>query len=125
MSRDKDYTRLMNSRRWQRLRIAVLNAHPLCANCEKEGRVAPATEVHHIVPIETRRGNIAAMAELAYSPSNLMPLCHRCHYLIHQGLCKGSKQERAKRTAAQTQDYCKRFFGIEPADPGATFSDGV
>jgi 5-methylcytosine-specific restriction protein A len=36
--------------RWQRARAAHLAAHPLCVECQKEGRVEPATEVDHVIP---------------------------------------------------------------------------
>lgn len=57
-------------RTWQRVRAAFLAAHPLCADCEKIGRVTPATEVHHVVPV--RDGGSA-------SEDNLLALCKSCH----------------------------------------------
>jgi len=56
--------------RWQRLRLAFLAAHPLCAACAQAGRVEPATDVHHIVP--RRSGG-------SDEESNLQALCHACH----------------------------------------------
>lgn len=35
-------------RRWERIRIAHLSAHPLCADCAIEGRITAATEVDHV-----------------------------------------------------------------------------
>ena len=35
---------------WQRARKAYLAQHPLCARCERQGIVEPATVVHHTVP---------------------------------------------------------------------------
>lgn len=43
----------------------------MCAHCATIGRVEPATEVDHVVPI--RRGG----ARL--DPANLQALCKRCH----------------------------------------------
>lgn len=57
--------------RWRRVRANYLRAHPLCAHCATIGRVEPATEVDHVVPI--RRGG----ARL--DPANLQALCKRCH----------------------------------------------
>jgi 5-methylcytosine-specific restriction protein A len=56
--------------RWQRLRQAFLNEHPLCAHCAAAGRVEAATDVHHLVP--RRDGGSDA-------DSNLQALCHACH----------------------------------------------
>lgn len=56
--------------RWQRVRAMYLRSHPLCADCEAAGRVAVATDVHHIV---------ARRAGGSDDESNLMALCHACH----------------------------------------------
>lgn len=36
--------------RWRRLRERFLSEHPLCAECLKQGRAVPATDVDHIRP---------------------------------------------------------------------------
>ena len=41
-------------RTWQKARAVYLQEHPLCVECQREGRVTPATVVDHIVP---HRGN--------------------------------------------------------------------
>lgn len=56
--------------RWQRVRAMYLRSHPLCARCEREGRVSMATDVHHIIP--RRDGG-------ADTESNFEALCHSCH----------------------------------------------
>lgn len=65
-----------NSARWRRLRLMVLNTHPLCADPfaihATWGRVEPAVEVDHIVPL------VEAL-DLAYDEMNLQPLCRGCH----------------------------------------------
>ena len=38
-------------RRWQEARDAYLRAHPLCAECKRQGKVVTATCVDHIVPV--------------------------------------------------------------------------
>ena len=58
--------------RWRRYRESFLGRFPLCAGCEREGRLAPAIVVDHIVP---HRGDQA----LFWSPSNHQPLCLSCH----------------------------------------------
>jgi 5-methylcytosine-specific restriction protein A len=46
----------------------VINEQPLCAQCQREGRLTPGNEVDHI-------DNDASNNER----SNLENLCHRCH----------------------------------------------
>jgi len=36
---------------WQRIRAQFLRLHPLCVQCQAEGRVTASTVVDHIVPI--------------------------------------------------------------------------
>ena len=38
-------------RAWKRIRDRHIAQHPLCERCEKEGRLVPAQEVHHKIPI--------------------------------------------------------------------------
>ncbi len=64
--------RFYNSTAWRKLRAMFLRANPLCVDCEKLGRVTPATEVHHV---KDRRDH----PESALSPENLEGLCKRCH----------------------------------------------
>jgi 5-methylcytosine-specific restriction protein A len=53
---------------WQRVRLVVLAAEPLCRFCDAAGRIEPATEVDHIDG--NSRNNDRA---------NLRPLCKPCH----------------------------------------------
>ena len=57
-------------RRWQRLRLLHLRAHPLCAECLRSGLVTQANEVDHILP--KRLGGDD-------SDTNLQSLCKPCH----------------------------------------------
>ncbi|MCL6453562.1 MAG: HNH endonuclease [Alicyclobacillus sp.] len=58
--------------RWRRYRAAFLRRHPLCAECERAGRLTPATVVDHIV---AHKGN----RQLFWDPDNHQPLCASCH----------------------------------------------
>lgn len=58
--------------RWRRESKAFLAAHPLCAECQKEGRYVQATVVDHIVP---HRGD----QKLFWDRSNWQPLCEHHH----------------------------------------------
>lgn len=61
------------TRRWERERATYLAMRPLCANCEREGRTALATDLDHIIP---HRGNAELFWDFA---SNVEGLCRSCH----------------------------------------------
>lgn len=58
--------------RWRRLSKAFLRAHPLCAECQRNGRTTAAEVVDHITP---HRGD----PELFWDRANWQPLCKKCH----------------------------------------------
>lgn len=58
--------------RWQQARERFLMRSPLCAACEREGRVTAATEVDHVTP---HRGDQA----LFWDETNWQPLCKPHH----------------------------------------------
>lgn len=59
------------SQAWRRCRHAYLAEHPLCAECEKQGRVAAARVVDHIRPINEGGDK--------FDFDNLQGLCDKCH----------------------------------------------
>ena len=59
---------------WTKFRSWFLSKNPLCVMCEREGRLTPANEVHHIKPL------VEGGAKL--DESNCMALCHSCHLKI-------------------------------------------
>lgn len=59
-------------KRWQKASKAFLRRHPLCAECERNGRYVAATVVDHITP---HRGD----PKLFWDESNWQPLCKQCH----------------------------------------------
>ena len=61
-------------RAWKRIRDKYISSHPLCESCQKAGRLTPAAEVHHKLPL-TQGGT--------HQADNLMSLCHSCHMKIH------------------------------------------
>jgi 5-methylcytosine-specific restriction protein A len=67
---------LYKTAQWSAVRRHYLDAHPLCEECEKAGRVTAATMVHHRVPIRDDPG-------LAFNESNLESLCASCHNELH------------------------------------------
>lgn len=58
---------------WRTMRAAFLKTNPLCSSCKTEGRLTPAKEVHHIIPLSEGGKN---------DSSNLMALCKSCHSSI-------------------------------------------
>ena len=72
---------------WQNCREAVMRqAQGLCQDCLKEGKVVPAKEVHHIIPITAR--NIHD-PRITLNGENLVALCRECHRKRH-----GARQRR-------------------------------
>jgi 5-methylcytosine-specific restriction protein A len=61
-------------RTWKKVRAAFLAAHPLCEMCAAEGRLTPATLVHHKVRL-TDGGT--------GETENLQALCAECHSRLH------------------------------------------
>jgi len=58
--------------RWQKARELFLRENPLCAECQRYGRITPATVVDHIKP---HKGN----QKLFWDWSNWQALCKQCH----------------------------------------------
>nr|DAK48569.1 MAG TPA: HNH endonuclease [Caudoviricetes sp.] len=108
--RTKEYTRLMNSRRWRRLRAAYLSAHPVCEDCEQSGRTTIATEVHHIRPIEERAGRPDDMQALAFDPCNLRALCKACHIDAHRVLHSNSLSSSKERARAELTAFASAYL---------------
>lgn len=67
---------------------------PLCELCQKRGIITPAEDVHHIESF--MRGNGEADLNRAFSPSNVVSLCKRCHAWLHrEGKTNGLNLEEA------------------------------
>jgi len=75
--RNYDKTRGTSAQRgygsaWQKARAYFLRSHPLCKECEGEGKVVAATVVDHIKP---HKGN----KKLFWDKLNWQSLCAPCH----------------------------------------------
>jgi hypothetical protein len=79
----KDYQHLYKTAHWLRLRKQQLLQHPLCAFCEKRGRVTPATVVDHV---ERHGGN-----PNLFFCSPLQSLCKNCHDVDKQRVERGGR----------------------------------
>lgn len=102
------YLRLLNTMRWSKLRAWKLGESPFCEDCAKRGLLVPASEVHHIIPVETRT-DIDGMARLAYDAGNLAALCSDCHRERHTAMRSHSKEETERRAKAAAADFWHRF----------------
>jgi len=69
----EDRSYFYGTKDWKITRKMVLDNEPLCRHCRKVGKLTPATEVDHIVPL------ISVGSKGATDPANLQPLCKKCH----------------------------------------------
>lgn len=58
--------------KWRASRKRYLRRFPLCLECQRNGKLVPATVVDHILP---HRGD----EDLFWDESNWQPLCKHCH----------------------------------------------
>lgn len=63
---------MYNSDRWRKARIRYLRDHPLCVECEKQGRLVPASVVDHV---RDHKGDI----DLFWDQRNWQGLCVKHH----------------------------------------------
>ena len=71
--RDKKTAAFYRTAEWQAARAAAMaRAYGLCQDCLAAGRLTAADMVHHVKPLRE-------YPELALVPSNLRPLCNKCH----------------------------------------------
>ena len=65
------------TKRWQRLRAAVLRRDGYaCQICKRYGRLTPADTVHHVLPRQEWPAH-------EWQPWNLVSLCAACHDELH------------------------------------------
>jgi len=103
MSRDRNYQRLLNSKRWQEVkRIVWQRTNGLCEECKRQGIVRAGVDCHHIVPVETAT-TPQEMERLCFDVNNVRLLCIACHSAIHKGMGKGTRKLAIER-AKQRQD---------------------
>lgn len=74
--RDKAVAEVHNSSRWHRLAALYRATHPLCEECQRQGRETIATTTNHRVPVRVllkTRGR-----EACFDVTNLEALCDPC-----------------------------------------------
>lgn len=64
--------RRIRGRRLQQYRAQWFSAHPLCAECDRQGKVRLATQLDHIVALENGGTDFD-------KPGNRQGLCDDCH----------------------------------------------
>ena len=109
MNRTNIYTKLINSRKWTKLRAAKMQSNPLCENCSVAGIITPGTEIHHITPIDIG-ANDMERTRLAYDMSNLQTLCHKCHVIAHVELQSKSAKQTQARNKAKRAGFVDQFL---------------
>ena len=68
----REHMALYNTARWRTASKLYLGQHPLCRQCEREGRVTSATDVHHVI---AHQGDHA----LFWDVGNWEPICKSHH----------------------------------------------
>ena len=109
MAKDKDYKKLIHTVRWLHLRRDKLSAHPLCEMCYEQGRLTPATEVHHIIPVENGL-TLTEKERLMYDPTNLRALCHGCHVRVHTEMGRCGKPQAVNRAKEHIKRFKEKFL---------------
>ena len=77
-SRKEDSLPEYHTHRWTKLSRAFRRQHPLCAECQRKGRIAEAEVTDHIIPPWVEGVDF-------WDASNWQPLCRRCN------LAKGAR----------------------------------
>ncbi|WP_075559137.1 HNH endonuclease signature motif containing protein [Parabacteroides timonensis] len=109
MAKDANYIKLINTARWKRVRLKKLQAQPLCECCQDKDKITPATEVHHVTPVETVT-TIEQMETLMFEYSNLMSVCHECHKNIHAEMFSHSKENVKRANERRTKRFTDRYL---------------
>lgn len=112
MAKDDDYRKLIHTERWLLLRRVVLSAYPLCQDCQDRGLITPATEVHHLSPVEEAI-NYADKVQRMYDRSNLRALCHDCHTRRHTEMGRSGKAAAKRRNEEHVKQVISRFFDAD------------
>lgn len=81
--RHKERQEIYNTKRWKDLRRLIVQEHPLCEDCLKNGRITPTEEVHHILSPFKKGLSEEEKIKRAYDVDNLVALCKDCHIKRH------------------------------------------
>lgn len=84
-------------------------SNPVCEQCDKSKRSRLATEVHHIIPVESVPTE-SRMKALMFSYSNLMSLCHECHVETHRQIFSHTKESVKANNERKTESFVDKFL---------------
>lgn len=93
--RRKERQETYNTKRWKELRSLMIQEHPLCQDCLKDGKIVPAQEVHHLKSPFRPGLTPEEKEKLAFDPNNLVCLCRECHWRRHHP--EGIIQDKLKK----------------------------
>lgn len=99
-----------NDPRWRPIREAVMvRDQGLCQRCLADGRLTPATQVHHRISPFQRGLSPADFDRYAWSLDNLEALCRDCHMAIHaeEGQCKTLKDNQLNKIKTKGEGVSK------------------
>lgn len=65
---------LYHTARWTRLSRTFRQAHPLCEECKRNGKITPAEVTDHIIPFPV------CGKDGFFNEDNLQALCHNCNH---------------------------------------------
>ena len=83
--KSREWSEFYQSRAWSLLREWKRQQNPICEICEREGKITPMNDVHHIVPF--RQGKTKDDKwKLFLDADNLVSLCTEHHKKIHNYL---------------------------------------
>lgn len=127
MSRNKDYQRLLNDKRWMETkRLVWQRAKGLCERCLAEGIITQGVDCHHIHPVESAKSP-QEMERLCYDSNNIQLLCVPCHVEVHKQLkshdpqtIKDRKELAHNRWVEQMQAKFAPKADTPPGEPPAT-----
>ena len=123
MSRDRNYQRLLNSKRWQEVkRIVWQRTNGLCEECIKQGIVRAGVDCHHIVPVETAT-TPQEMERLCFDVNNVRLLCIACHSAIHKGMGKGTRKLAIERAKQRQDRWAEGLMNRFTTAKGSTEAD--
>ena len=123
MSRDRNYQRLLNSKRWKEVkRIVWQRTNGLCEECLKQGIVRAGVDCHHIVPVETAT-TPQEMERLCFDVNNVRLLCIACHSAIHKGMGKGTRKLAIERAKQRQDRWAEGLMSRFTTAKGSTEAD--
>ena len=115
MSRNPQYQKLLNDRRWWEVkRVVWLRANGLCEECKQNGFVTPGVDCHHIRPVESAKTD-QEMEQLCYNPQNIRLLCIACHKKAHSELRSQTREGHIATEASRAEQWLNRHIA-QPTD---------